>query len=59
MEMAKGVWIEGQCQEVGAYLGKNNSKKAYQLVKDLNKEKHCESPTIQERLTEDPEILER
>ena len=38
MEMAKETWIEGQCQEVEACLRKNNSKKAYQLVKDDNRE---------------------
>ena len=31
--MAKETWIQGQCQEVEACLRKNNSKKAYQLVK--------------------------
>ena len=35
MKMAKDTWIQGQCQEVEACLRKNNSKKAYQLVKDL------------------------
>ena len=35
MKMAKETWIQGQCQEVEACLRKNNSKKAYQLVKDL------------------------
>ena len=33
--MAKETWIQDQCQEVGAYLRKNTSKKAFQLVKDL------------------------
>ena len=35
MEMAKESWIQSQCREVEACLRKNNSKKAYQLVKDL------------------------
>ena len=35
MEMAKETWIQDQCQEVEACIRKNNSKKAYQLVKDL------------------------
>ena len=39
MKMAKDTWIQGQCQEVEAYLRENNSKKAYQLVKDLTTEK--------------------
>ena len=43
MEMTKETWIEGQCQEVEACLRKNNSKKAYQLVKDLTTEKQGKS----------------
>ena len=35
MKMAKETWIQGQCQEVEACFRKNNSMKAYQLVKDL------------------------
>ena len=31
--------LQSQCQEVEACLRKNNSKKAYQLVKDLTTEK--------------------
>ena len=33
MKMAKETWIQGQYQKVEACLRKNNSKKAYQLVK--------------------------
>ena len=47
MKMAKETWIQGQCQEVEACLRKNNSKKAYQLVKDLTTEKQGKSTTIQ------------
>ena len=39
MKMAKETWIQGQCQEVEACLRKNNSKKSYQLAKDLTTEK--------------------
>ena len=49
MEMAKETWIQGQCQEVGACLRKNNSKKAYQLVKNLTTEKQGKSTTIQDK----------
>ena len=63
MKMAKETWIQGQCQEVEACLRKNNSKKAYQLVKDLTKEKQGKSTTIQDKsgkcLTEENEILNR
>ena len=47
MKMAKETWIQGQCQEVEACLRKNNSKKAYQLVKDLTTEKQGKTTTIQ------------
>ena len=63
MEMAKETWIQGQCQEVEACLRKNNSKKAYQLVKDLTTDKQGKSTTIQDKsgkcLTEENEILNR
>ena len=61
MKMAKETWIQGQCQEVEACLRKNNSKKAYQLDKDLTTEKQGKSTTIQDKsgkfLTEENEIL--
>ena len=57
--MAKETWIQGQCQEVEACLRKNNSKKAYQLVKDLTTEKQGKSTTIKDKsgkcLTEENE----
>ena len=63
MKMAKETWIQGQCQEIEACLRKNNSKKAYQLVKDLTTEKQSKSTTIQDTsgkcLTEENEILNR
>ena len=46
MKIAKETWIQDQCQEVEACLRKNNSKKAYELVKDLTTEKQCKSTTI-------------
>ena len=61
MKMTKETWIQGQCQEVEACLRKNNSKKAYQLVKDLTTEKQGKSTTIQDKsgkfLKEENEIL--
>ena len=35
MKKAKENWIGEQCSEIEENLRKNNSKKAYQLVKDL------------------------
>ena len=49
MKMVKETWIQGQCQEVEACLRKNNSKKAYQVVKDLTTEKQGKSTTIQDK----------
>ena len=63
LKMAKETWMQGQCQEVEACLRKNNSKKAYQLVKDLTTEKQDKSTTIQDKsgkcVTEENEILNR
>ena len=63
MKMAKETWIQGQYQEVEACIRKNNSKEAYQLVKDLTTEKQGKSTTIQDKsgkcLTEENEILNR
>ena len=39
MVKARETWIEERCQEIDDSLGKNNSKKAYQLVKDLTSSK--------------------
>ena len=61
--MAKETWIKGQRQEAETSLRNNNSKKAHQLVKDLNTEKQGKSKTIQARsgkcLTDEPEIFNR
>ena len=63
MKIAKGSWIQGQCQEAEACLRKNNSKKANQLVKGLATEKQGKSTTIQDKsgqcLSEENEILNR
>ena len=49
MKMAEETWIEGKFQEVDACLKKNNSKKAYLLVKDLTAEKLGKSTTIHDK----------
>ena len=38
VKKAKEDWIGAQCEEIEIYLNKNNSKRAYQLVKDLTSE---------------------
>ena len=47
MKKAKEGWTGAQCEEIETCLNKNNSKRAYQLVKDLTSEKQGRSSTIQ------------
>ena len=60
---AKENWIGEQCSEIKVNLRKNNSKRAYQLVKDLTTVKQGKAITVQDRsgkcLTEEREILNR
>ena len=49
MVKARETWIEEWCQEIDDNLGKNNSKKAYQLVKDLISSKQSHTTTIQDK----------
>ena len=62
MKKAKENGIE-QCSEIEGNLGKNNSKRAYQLVKNLTTVKQGKATTVQDRsgkcLTEEREILNR
>ena len=39
VKKAKEDWIGAQCEDIETCLNKNNSKRAYQLVKDLTSEK--------------------
>ena len=63
MKEAKQKWIEEQCEEIENSLANNNSKKAFQFVKDLTKQKHSKVCTIQDKdgncLTEEEEIRDR
>ena len=63
MKKAKENWIGEQCREIEENLRKNNSKRAYQLVKDLTTVKQGKATTVQDRsgkcLTEEREILNR
>ena len=63
MKKAKDNWIGEQCSEIEENLRKNNSKRAYQLVKDLTTVKLGKATTVQDRsgkcLTEEREILNR
>ena len=63
MKKAKENWIGKQCSEIEDNLRKNNSKRAYQLVKDLITVKQRKATTVQDRsgkcLTEDTEPMDR
>ena len=63
VKKANEDWIGAQCEEIETCLNKNNSERAYQLVKDLTSEKQGRSSTIQDKsgkcLTEEKEILSR
>ena len=61
MKRVKETWIGEQCSEIEENLRKKNSKKAYQLVKDLTTVKQGKATTVQDcsgkYLTEEQEIL--
>ena len=55
MKKAKENWIGEQCSETEENLRKNNSKRAYQLVKDLatvKQEKATTSKIVQENASQ-------
>ena len=62
-KQAKEDWIEGKCRDIEDNLEKNNSKKAYELVKDLTNSKQGHTTNIQDRnghsLTENQDIMDR
>ena len=61
LKKAKQDWIGEQCSEIEENLRKNNSKRAYQLVKDLTTVKQGKATNVQDRpgncLTEEQQIL--
>ena len=63
MKKAKENWIGEQCSETEENLRRNNSKRAYQHVKDLTTAKQGKVTTVQDRsgkcLTEKRQILNR
>ena len=63
MRKAKEDWISDKCCDIEDNLSKNNSRKAYQLVKDLTSSKQERSTVIQDKngecLTEERDILKR
>ena len=63
MKKAKEKWIGEHCSEIEVNLRKNNSKRAYQLLKDLTTVKQGKATILQDRsgkcLTEERQILNR
>ena len=63
MKKAKENWTEEQCSETEENPKNNNSKRAYQLVKDLTTVKQGKATTVQDRsgkcLTEERQIVNR
>ena len=65
MKKAKENWTGDQCSEIEENLRKNNSKRAYQLVKDLTTVKQRNANTAQDgsrkclRRTRDTERMDR
>ena len=49
MKKAQENWIGEQCSETEKNLRKNNSKRAYQLVKDFTTVKKGKATTVQDR----------
>ena len=48
MKKAKENWVGEQCRETEENLRENNSKRAYQLVKDLTTVKQGKATTVQD-----------
>ncbi|WP_419620969.1 hypothetical protein, partial [Thiolapillus sp.] len=48
MKKAKENWMGEQCSEIEENLKKNNSKRAYELVKDLTTVKQGKVTTVQD-----------
>ena len=46
MKKAKETWIGEQCRQIEEILRENNSKWAYQLMKDLITVKHGKATTV-------------
>ena len=63
MKKAKENWIGEQCSEIGENLKRNNSNRAYELVKDLTTVKQGKVTAVQDRsgkcLTEERQTLNR
>ena len=59
MKKDKENWIGEQCSEIEENLRKSNSKRAYQLVKDLTTVKQEKPTTVQSRSGKCPQKSDR
>ena len=59
MKKAKENWIGEQCTEIEENLRKNNSKRAYGLVKDLTTAKQGKATTVKIVLENAPQKSDR
>lgn len=63
MKSAKQKWVEEQCKEVEDNMSRNNTKKVYDKIKDLTREKKSTVTIIADKegniLTEEQEIHQR
>ena len=63
MTKAKEEWLENKCTEIEENLSKNNTGKAYQVVKELTQQKQARVSNIQDKegncLTEEKAIINR
>ena len=63
MRNVKEEWVEKQCAEIEECISKNNSRRAYQIVKDLTQQKQAKVNNIEDKdgncLTEEKAIIER
>ncbi|XP_071497554.1 uncharacterized protein [Diadema antillarum] len=63
MKQAKENWIEQKCADIETNLERNNSRKAFEIVKSLTKQEQSRATTIQDKngkcLTESGDITAR
>ena len=63
MKRVKEEWIEKQCTEIEECIMKNNSRKAYQMIKELTQRKQANVNNIEDNkgscLTEEKAVIGR
>ena len=63
MRIAKEIWINNKCTDIGECLIRNNTKKAYQIVNELTKKKDKIIVNVHDKdgkcITDKTEVLKR